>query len=150
MSARALVRSLYVYEMNASISYNFGPKCIPFVPSHLFPTFCIFAHPTHSTFASPFNPPFSELMKWKLGRGKFRPRLQQLAESNPPQRVVDASASAFRKLDADDLKGAVEDLCVLKVGSLVLLKSVTKKCTCEIKPRESRSPSLLEMFALSA
>ena len=56
-------------------------------------------------------------MKWKLGRGKFRPRLQQLAESNPSQLVVDASNNAFKKLDADDLKGAVESLCVLKVVS---------------------------------
>ena len=59
----------------------------------------------------------SDLMKWKLGRGKFRPRLQQLAESNPPQSVVDASEAAFKKLDGGfvNLKAALDELCVLKV-----------------------------------
>lgn len=58
----------------------------------------------------------SDLMKWKLGRGKFRPRLQQLAESNPPQSVVDASEAAFKKLDGGfvNLKAALDELCVLK------------------------------------
>lgn len=58
----------------------------------------------------------SDLMKWKLGRGKFRPRLQQLAESNSPESVVDASKAAFEKLGSGfgALKAALDALCVLK------------------------------------
>jgi len=58
----------------------------------------------------------SDLMKWKLGRGKFRPRLQQLAESNAPELVVNASEAAFTKLDGGfkNLKAALDELCVLK------------------------------------
>ena len=77
-------------------------------------------------------------MKWKLGRGKFRPRLQQLAESNPPQRVVDASVAAFKKLDVDDLKGAVEDLCILKVGKDWVLLSKASFHTKPLSRHRSR------------
>merc|ERR1711990_201672 len=54
-----------------------------------------------------------DLMKWKLGRGKFRPRLQQLAESNSAELVEKSSMAAFEKVDTD-LSAAVDQLCVLK------------------------------------
>jgi len=68
------------------------------------------------------NPPsilptdLSDLMKWKLGRGKFRPRLQQLAESNSPELVAHASKSAFELLDGGipKLRAALDELCVMK------------------------------------
>ena len=62
--------------------------------------------------------PCSDLMKWKLGRGKFRPRLQQLAESNSPELVAHASKSAFELLDGGipKLRAALDELCVMKVS----------------------------------
>ncbi|XP_061191562.1 uncharacterized protein LOC133199710 [Saccostrea echinata] len=53
-----------------------------------------------------------KLMKWKLSRGKFRPRLQQMVESNPEDAVVSASKKAFKHLP--NLKKAIEELTVLK------------------------------------
>ncbi|XP_062589644.1 uncharacterized protein LOC134251277 [Saccostrea cucullata] len=53
-----------------------------------------------------------KLMKWKLSRGKFRPRLQQMVESNPEDTVVSASKKAFKHLP--NLKKAIEELTVLK------------------------------------
>ncbi|KAK3090723.1 hypothetical protein FSP39_014102 [Pinctada imbricata] len=51
-------------------------------------------------------------MKWKLSRGKFRPRLQQLVESNSEEEVESASKKAFKKLP--NLKSAISELTVLK------------------------------------
>lgn len=38
-------------------------------------------------------------MRWKLTRGKFRPRLQQFAESNPEAMVKELTAKAFAICD---------------------------------------------------
>ncbi|KAM5198261.1 uncharacterized protein RBU33_013712 isoform 1-T1 [Hipposideros larvatus] len=52
------------------------------------------------------------LMAWKLARGRFRPRLQQLVATNPPELVVQRSASAFRRLP--DMLAAITELCTLR------------------------------------
>ncbi|XP_004373423.1 uncharacterized protein LOC101341313 [Trichechus manatus latirostris] len=52
------------------------------------------------------------LLAWKLARGRFRPRLQQLVASNPPELVVQCSAAAFRLLP--DVLAAVTELCALR------------------------------------
>lgn len=53
-----------------------------------------------------------KLMKWKLMRGKFRPKLTEMVESNKPQSVLDASQSAFDLLP--DVEQALKALTVLK------------------------------------
>lgn len=45
-------------------------------------------------------------------RGRFRPRLQQLVATNPPELVVQCSASAFRLLP--DMQAAITELCALR------------------------------------
>ncbi|XP_046521535.1 uncharacterized protein LOC124241650 [Equus quagga] len=52
------------------------------------------------------------LMAWKMARGRFRPRLQQLVTSNAPELVVQRSATAFRLLP--DVQAAVTELCALR------------------------------------
>ncbi|KAM9210902.1 uncharacterized protein PS065_014107 isoform 2-T2 [Dugong dugon] len=52
------------------------------------------------------------LLAWKLARGRFRPRLQQLVASNPPELVVQCSAAAFHLLP--DVLAAVTELCALR------------------------------------
>lgn len=45
-------------------------------------------------------------------RGRFRPRLQQLVATNPPELVVKRSAAAFNLLP--DMQAAVTELCTLR------------------------------------
>lgn len=52
------------------------------------------------------------LMAWKLARGRFRPRLQQLVATNSPEVVVQRSAAAFRLLP--DMRAAITELCALR------------------------------------
>jgi len=54
-------------------------------------------------------------MKWKLARGKFRPRLKELVTMNSPRVVEQESRKAFRALfKKDDLAAAIQYLCNLK------------------------------------
>ncbi|XP_046578089.1 uncharacterized protein LOC124285855 [Haliotis rubra] len=53
-----------------------------------------------------------KLMKWKLLRGKFRPRLQQLVSSNTPDDVISTSKKAFQVLP--DVSSAIKTLSLLK------------------------------------
>ncbi|KAB1251920.1 hypothetical protein Cadr_000030898 [Camelus dromedarius] len=53
-----------------------------------------------------------QLLAWKLARGLFRPRLQQLVTVNSPELVVQRSAAAFRLLP--DMHAAVMELCALQ------------------------------------
>ncbi|XP_057603895.1 uncharacterized protein LOC130860096 [Hippopotamus amphibius kiboko] len=53
-----------------------------------------------------------QLLAWKLERGRFRPRLQQLVTSNYPELVVQRSAAAFNLLP--DMHAAVTELCTLR------------------------------------
>ncbi|KAG8433390.1 hypothetical protein GDO86_017608 [Hymenochirus boettgeri] len=51
-------------------------------------------------------------MEWKLTRGKFRPRLQQLVSSNPDGVVESCTGKAFQLLP--DISAAIGELCQLK------------------------------------
>ncbi|XP_033742122.1 uncharacterized protein LOC117328725 isoform X2 [Pecten maximus] len=53
-----------------------------------------------------------KLMKWKLTRGKFRPRLEQMVQSNSEEEVEAASRKAFKELP--NLPNAIKALTVLK------------------------------------
>lgn len=53
-----------------------------------------------------------KLMEWKLTRGKFRPRLQQLVESNNEDYVEKCSRKAFSLLP--DVHAAIMELSLLK------------------------------------
>ncbi|KAJ7305731.1 hypothetical protein JRQ81_010097 [Phrynocephalus forsythii] len=53
-----------------------------------------------------------KLMEWKLTRGKFRPRLQQLVATNASQSVEDCTRKAFELLP--DVAAAVKELSKLK------------------------------------
>ncbi|KAK7501284.1 hypothetical protein BaRGS_00007409 [Batillaria attramentaria] len=54
----------------------------------------------------------AKVMKWKLSRGKFRPTLQKMVESNSPEAVLSASKKAFKALPKQ--QSAVEPLLVLR------------------------------------
>uniref|UniRef100_A0A3Q2WFA7 Zgc:112496 n=1 Tax=Haplochromis burtoni TaxID=8153 RepID=A0A3Q2WFA7_HAPBU len=53
-----------------------------------------------------------KLMEWKLTRGKFRPRLQQLVASNSEDEVEKCSRKAFTLLP--DVQAAIAELSCLK------------------------------------
>lgn len=53
-----------------------------------------------------------KLMEWKLTRGKFRPRLKQLVESNSEDSVENCSRKAFSLLP--DVHAAITELSSLK------------------------------------
>ncbi|KAM3859560.1 uncharacterized protein ACN63O_016093 [Diretmus argenteus] len=53
-----------------------------------------------------------KLMEWKLTRGKFRPRLQQLVASNSEETVEKCSRKAFSLLP--DMQAAIAELSSLK------------------------------------
>ncbi|XP_052262992.1 uncharacterized protein LOC127866488 isoform X2 [Dreissena polymorpha] len=53
-----------------------------------------------------------KLMKWKLTRGKFRPRLTEMVASNSEDEVVAASTKAFKALP--NISAAIQALSVLK------------------------------------
>ncbi|KAG7507728.1 hypothetical protein JOB18_042707 [Solea senegalensis] len=53
-----------------------------------------------------------KLMEWKLTRGKFRPRLQQLVASNGEETVEECSRKAFSLLP--DVQAAIAELSSLK------------------------------------
>lgn len=53
-----------------------------------------------------------QLMEWKLTRGKFRPRLQQLVKSNSEDSVEKCSRKAFSLLP--DVSAAITELSSLK------------------------------------
>lgn len=54
----------------------------------------------------------AKLMQWKLSRGKFRPRLQQLVESNSDDSVEESSKKAFSLLP--DVHAAITELSSLR------------------------------------
>lgn len=68
----------------------------------------------------------TQLMDYKLARGKWRPRLQALIRENEAEGVVEASTEAYELLkDSDDVSGALARLSKLRgigpaTSSLVL------------------------------
>jgi len=53
-----------------------------------------------------------KLMEWKLTRGKFRPRLTQLVQTNSSETVKEVTSKAFKCLP--DVKSAINELTKLK------------------------------------
>ncbi|XP_030068444.1 uncharacterized protein LOC115476295 [Microcaecilia unicolor] len=53
-----------------------------------------------------------KLMEWKLTRGKFRPRLQQMVATNPGETVESCTRRAFKLLP--DVEAAITELSQLK------------------------------------
>ncbi|XP_026056504.1 uncharacterized protein LOC113042132 [Carassius auratus] len=53
-----------------------------------------------------------KIMEWKLTKGKFRPRLQQLIGSNSEEAVQSSTSKAFGLLP--DVQAAITELCKLK------------------------------------
>ncbi|XP_021951235.1 uncharacterized protein LOC110848348 isoform X2 [Folsomia candida] len=54
-------------------------------------------------------------MRWKLARGKFRPKLKELVTMNSPRVVENETKKAFRALfKKDDLAAAIQYMCNLK------------------------------------
>nr|XP_033818445.1 uncharacterized protein LOC117368823 [Geotrypetes seraphini] len=53
-----------------------------------------------------------KLMEWKLTRGKFRPRLQQMVATNPSETVESCTRRAFKLLP--DVEAAITELSQLK------------------------------------
>ncbi|CAH3021343.1 unnamed protein product [Porites evermanni] len=53
-----------------------------------------------------------KLMEWKLMRGKFRPRLTQLVQTNDSETVKEVTSKAFKCLP--DIKQAISELTKLK------------------------------------
>ncbi|XP_047485857.1 uncharacterized protein LOC125036941 [Penaeus chinensis] len=73
------------------------------------------------------------LMDWKLSRGKFRPRLIQLSESNEESLVKSATEKGIKLAQAGKIEEAIEALVVLKgvgpaTASAVLAACVPEKC----------------------
>ncbi|KAK7075929.1 hypothetical protein SK128_024729 [Halocaridina rubra] len=73
------------------------------------------------------------LMKWKLSRGKFRPRLVELAASNSNESVKDASAKGIRLALGNKVEDAINALDVLKgvgpaTASGILAACVPERC----------------------
>lgn len=56
----------------------------------------------------------ARLMQWKLKRGTFRPKLQQLAESNSAQEVEQATQRAVELIADDEIIAAIKELSELK------------------------------------
>ncbi|XP_782128.2 uncharacterized protein LOC576762 [Strongylocentrotus purpuratus] len=54
----------------------------------------------------------TKLMKWKLSRGKFRPRLTEMVQTNSSDLVEKSSRQAFKKLP--NVGAAIKELIVLK------------------------------------
>lgn len=54
----------------------------------------------------------TKLMEWKLTRGKFRPRLTQLVQTNTSEAVKEVTCNAFKCLP--DVKLAITELTTLK------------------------------------
>lgn len=57
---------------------------------------------------------YSHIVRWKLKRGKWRPRLQKFADDTPPDEIVKASQASFDSLRNGQLKEALAHLVALK------------------------------------
>lgn len=57
---------------------------------------------------------YCKVMKWKLKRGKWRPRLQKFADETSDEEIRKASAEAFKLLEEKEVKGAIDALTTLK------------------------------------
>ena len=75
----------------------------------------------------------SDVMKWKLKTGKWRPNLQKFVDALKDSEVKAASALSLKSLKSGDLKAALKELCVLKgvgpaTATAVLSAAVPSRC----------------------
>eukprot|EP01083_Nonionella_stella_P172914 594783_1 len=64
----------------------------------------------------------SMIMKWKLFRGQFRPRLQTLIDSNKNKDVIECTANAFELIQPAIQNGNITDMDTLQASIKVLSK----------------------------
>lgn len=57
---------------------------------------------------------YSRLVRWKLKRGKWRPRLQSFADAVPDEDVIAASEKAFDAAEKGNVNSALKELVALK------------------------------------
>merc|ERR1712142_1157429 len=76
-----------------------------------------------------------QLIKWKLARGKFRPRLKDLIQMNTPRVVMQETKKAFRAIDKKkDLEAAVSAPSNLKGVGPAMASAVLAAGAPEIAP----------------
>lgn len=86
----------------------------------------------------------SQLMKWKLSRGKWRPRLLDFVTSLSEEEVESASKKAFGSLP--DLAKAISELTVLKGVGPATASAVLAAYAPDIAPFMSDEVSLILIF----
>lgn len=76
-----------------------------------------------------------QTIKWKLARGKFRPRLKDLITMNTPRMVVQESKKSFRNLfKRNDLEAAIQSLSSLKGVGPAMASAIITAAAPEIAP----------------
>jgi len=76
-----------------------------------------------------------QTIKWKLARGKFRPRLKDLITMNTPRMVVQESKKSFRNLfKRNDLEASISSLCTLKGVGPAMASAVIAAAAPEVAP----------------
>merc|ERR1711884_604339 len=76
-----------------------------------------------------------QLIKWKLARGIFRPRLKDLIQMNTPRVVMQETKKAFRAIDKrKDIEAAVSALSNLKGVGPAMASAVLAAGAPEIAP----------------
>jgi len=76
-----------------------------------------------------------QLIKWKLARGKFRPRLKDLIQMNTPRVVMQETKKAFRAIDKrKDIESAVSALSNLKGVGPAMASAVLAAMAPELAP----------------
>merc|ERR1712012_1317256 len=76
-----------------------------------------------------------QLIKWKLARGVFRPRLKDLIQMNTPRVVMQETKKAFRAIDKrKDIESAVSALSNLKGVGPAMASAVLAAMAPELAP----------------
>lgn len=76
-----------------------------------------------------------QCMKWKLVRGKWRPRLKELVQMNTPRLVEIETKKAFRQLfKKEDLPSAIQAMCNLKGVGPAMASAVLAAASPETVP----------------
>jgi hypothetical protein len=76
-----------------------------------------------------------QTIKWKLARGKFRPRLKDLIQMNTPRVVIQETKKSFRNLfKRNDLEASIHALCNLKGVGPAMASAVLAAAAPETAP----------------
>jgi len=76
-----------------------------------------------------------QTIKWKLARGKFRPRLKDMVQMNTPRVVKQETSKAFRNLfKRNDLEASISALCNLKGVGPAMASAVLAAAAPEMAP----------------